>query len=82
MKWESEPMGCFDKRNLEIIDARKSRATYTKIGARFGLSRSRVQQIVSRSERAEKIRIRSEEMKEAIQDSNDFGQEMACWLPP
>ena len=65
-------MGHLEKRNAEIIKARKEGATYTAIAATFNLSRSRIQQITSRAERAEEKRLRSERLKVAIRESNDL----------
>jgi sigma-70-like protein len=63
-------MGHLEKRNSDILYARKSGATYTEIGARFGLSRSRVQQIYSRHLRAEEARRQAMELREVFKSSS------------
>jgi hypothetical protein len=84
-------MGHFEKRNTEIIKARKEGATHTAIAAAFSLSRSRIQQITSRAERAGEKRLKSERIKEVIRESNDLDRKWptdflleslsAPWLP-
>ena len=72
-------MGHLEKRNAEIIKERKEGVTYTAIAATFNLSRSRIQQITSRAERAEEKRLRSERLKVVIRESNDLDRK---WPTP
>ena len=63
-------MVCLSKRNVEIINAKLAGEPLVRIGARFGLSRSRVQQICSRHFQAEKARLRAEQLRDAFKASS------------
>lgn len=63
-------MACLGKKDAEIIKERIAGESFARIGARFGLSLSRVQQICSRHFQAEKARLRAEQLRDAFKASN------------
>jgi len=63
--------GRLSERDTAIVAARRTGATYREIGERFGVSGSRVQQIISMHERAKRDLARMEVLRTEIRETND-----------
>ena len=63
-----------EKRNIEIIQKRNSGTSYQAIASEFGLSRSRIQQIVSRSRTDEERQEQSTRFLRKLRTLDDIGK--------